>query len=282
MKTGVITKIISNQYTVSSDNTNFLCMPRGILRHKNITPLVGDIVEFDINNLTIDKINPRKNELKRPNVANVDIALVVTSVAEPDLSLNLLDKLLSIITINNIKPVICFTKIDLLNKNQLDSFNKIKNYYENIGYQIFVNTETELIKKELKNKIVVLTGQSGAGKSTLLNKLEPSLDLKTNPISKALNRGVHTTRHVEIYKLDDIYFVDTPGFSAINFSDVTIDDLKHSFIEFNNIDCKYKDCNHDLENDCKIKEKVENNTILKSRYENYLLFKSEIESIKKY
>ena len=276
VRRGIVTKIISNQYTVSIDNEQFECTPRGKFRNTNETIVVGDIVDIDTDTKTIDAILPRKNSLARPLVANIDIALVVTSVKKPDLSLVLLDKLLSIITINKIKPVICFSKLDLCNNEELESIKRITNYYQSIGYNVLTNNDIDELEKLLKGKIVVVTGQTGAGKSSLLNKLDPNLNLKTSPISEALNRGVHTTRHVELFDIKGIFFVDTPGFSAIDFHNVSLEDLKESFIEFKNYSCKYQDCNHDKEDSCSIKENVINKNILESRYQNYLQFKKEI------
>ena len=216
---GRIIKQISNLYTVSVDGDNYECSARGKFRNEHISPLVGDIVKIGIDTLTIDEIMPRKNELKRPVVANVDTALIVTSVKKPDLSLTLLDKLIAIVTSNNIEPVICLTKLDLLNKSEKKEIKNIFKYYKKIGIRVITNNN-RFIKRILKNKLVVLTGQTGAGKSSLLNRINKKLNIETHEISEALNRGVHTTRHTEIYKIGKVYFVDTPGFSSI---DVPVD-----------------------------------------------------------
>jgi len=200
----------------------------------------------------------------------------MTSLKQPNLSLNLLDKLLAIIKINKIEPIICFTKQDLLNELELKEIKNIKKSYEKIGYKVFFNNEIEKIKKHLQDKIVVLTGQSGAGKSSFLNKLDENLNLKTSEISLALNRGVHTTRHVEIYEIENINFVDTPGFSALDLKNITIEQLKKSFLEFTVLNCKYLNCDHDKEDGCEVKNALKNNFILESRYKNYLKMKEEI------
>lgn len=272
MKKGVITKIISNQYTVTIDDDKYECLARGKHRYEKNSPVVGDIVEIDEESLTIERICPRKNKLERPVVANVDVALIMSSVKKPDLSLNLLDKQLTVILANKIEPVICFSKLDLLDKDELKQIKEYQKYYESIGIKTFFNSELEKIKEYLKKRIVVVTGQTGAGKSTFLNKIEPLLNLETKPISEALNRGVHTTRHVELYEIDDIYFVDTPGFSALDLN-IDIETLKETFLEFGKCSCKYKDCNHEKEDGCEVKN---NSKILPSRYENYLKFKKEI------
>lgn len=270
---GKIVKIISNDFTVVSNNKYYVCKSRGKFRNLNITPIVGDNVEFDEKNNYIMNILPRKNTLIRPMVANIDQVFIITSCKHPDLDLNLLDKLLVTIEFNNIKPIICFSKLDLLDSNELENINKIKSYYEKIGYQVFYNNETDKIKICFKDKISVFTGQSGAGKSTLLNKLDNDLNIKTDEISLALGRGKHTTRHVELLNILGGLIADTPGFSSLDFKDMTKSDIRDNFIEFNlyREDCQYKDCMHDKEDDCEIKRKL-GNDILLSRYENYIKF----------
>jgi ribosome biogenesis GTPase len=217
--TGRIIKNISNDYTVDCNNHYYICKPRGILRKNNQTPLVGDIVTINEQEKCITEIHKRKNELIRPSIANVDIAVIVTSVKEPNFDTHLLDKQLTIISYNNILPVIYISKLDLLTDEEKQEINKIINYYQQIGYIISTN-HVDLLKI-IKNKTVVLTGQSGAGKSTLLNTIDPSLQLKTDEISHALGRGKHTTRHTELYVTNNTYIVDTPGFSKIDFYNMT-------------------------------------------------------------
>ena len=269
---GKIIKNISNDYTVLSNNNIYVCKSRGKFRNLKLTPLVGDEVDFDEKNNYILNIYPRKNELLRPPVSNIDQAVIVTSVAYPNLDLNLLDKLISIIEFHNIKPIICFTKLDLLKTN--DEINVIINYYKKIGYQVFINTDLTNIKKIFKDKITVFTGQSGAGKSTLMNNIDNSLNIKTNQISYALGRGKHTTRHVELIPLYGGLVADTPGFSSLNFYDMKESDIRDNFIEFENYkeNCKYRDCMHNKEDECAVKDAIKNNEILKSRYENYINF----------
>ena len=273
-KNGTIIKIISNLYTVQSENETYECRARGKFRNDKTTPLVGDFVVFDYKQNLIKEILPRKNILDRPNVSNVDVALIVTSVRKPNLSLSLLDKQIAVITKSDITPVICLTKCDLLNQEELDDIDKIFSYYERIGIKVFKNTETKKLLEYLKEKIVVLTGQTGAGKSSLINKLG-DLNLKTDEISEALGRGKHTTRHTEIHKVKDVFFVDTPGFSSLDIN-TDKNELKNYFIEFKEFTCKYKDCNHDKEDGCNVKKAVENKQILKSRYDNYIKFRGEL------
>lgn len=269
---GKIIKQISNDYTVKAD-TIHICKARGKFRNMNITPLVGDEVVISDENYILE-IKPRKNELKRPPIANIDEAIIITSLKKPDFSSNLLDKLLVIIEFNNIKPIIIFTKQDLLSKEEFEKLKPYIDYYKKIGYDVYLNNEIDKIKKIFKNKVSVFTGQSGAGKSTLLNRLNKELNLKTNEISDALNRGKHTTRHTELLEIEDGLVADTPGFSAIDFHDMTNSDIRDNFIEFNEYrdECEFRNCTHTHEKKCKIKKKVEDGTILKSRYENYIKF----------
>ena len=271
---GRIIKQISNDYTVLSNNSYYICKARGKFRNLNLKPLVGDIVVFDDNNNYILEINNRKNELVRPPISNVDQAIIVTSVKNPDFSSNLLDKLINVIEYNNIKPIICITKMDLLNNNELDEINEFINYYKSIGYEVYFNTEINKLKNIFKDKITVFTGQSGAGKSTLLNRFDSNLNIKTDEISYALGRGKHTTRHTELINILGGMIADTPGFSSLDFIGMTNSDIRDNFIEFNlyRDKCKYQDCMHDKENDCYVKDKVSDGTILKSRYENYIKF----------
>ena len=269
--TGIIIKCISNDYTVLSNNKEYICKPRGIFRNQKITPLVGDVVDFDEKNNYILKIQKRNNELIRPQIANVDYAIIVTSVKKPDLDTYLLDKTLTIISYNNIIPVIYFTKLDLLNETEQKEINNIITYYKKI-YK--VATSKDELLEIINNKTVVLTGQSGAGKSTLLNKINPKLNLQTSEISDALGRGKHTTRHTELHKVNNSLIADTPGFSKIDFYNMNNIQIRDNMKEmFDNLDkCKYKDCMHINEDNCKVKNLVIEGKILPSRYINYKRF----------
>lgn len=270
---GKIIKILSNNYTVLADSV-YECRARGKLRNIGISPIVGDNVIFDKEQLIIEEILKRKNSLVRPLVSNVDQCLIVVSVKEPDLDLYLLDKLLCLVEFNNIKPIICFTKLDLL--EDVSEIFEIKKYYKKIGYQVFDNTEITEIKKIFKDKITVFTGQSGAGKSTLFNLINPILNLNTAEISKALGRGRHTTRHVELIDVEGGKCADTPGFSSLSFNEMSKEDIRDNMIEFNEYkeNCLYRDCMHNKENDCEVKRLL-GSEILQSRYDNYIKFINE-------
>lgn len=274
---GQIIKQISNLYTVKVGDMLYGCRARGKFRKDNISPMVGDYVIINTEDNVIESILERKNELDRPVIANVDIALIVTSTKKPNLDLNLLDKLISVITFNGIEPVICFTKLDLLNEVEKENIDNLRKYYEMIGINCVYNTDTAEIKRLLDNNIVVLAGQTGAGKSSLLNRLDDELDIETNEISEALGRGKHTTRHVELYEISDGYIADTPGFSALDLKDMNKEQLRDTFVEFRNYECKFRDCMHHKESKCGVKEALEDKMILQSRYNNYLLFLEEVE-----
>ena len=271
---GLIIKNISNDYIVKANNNIYNCKARGKFRNEKIVPLVGDIVTFDEKNNYILQIKKRKNSLIRPNVSNIDNALIITSVKHPNLDTFLLDKLLTIISYNKITPIICFTKLDLLTKEEEKVIEEYIAYYKKIGYKVLRNDKLEEFKEIFKNKLTVFTGQSGAGKSSLLNKLDAKLNLKTDEISYALGRGKHTTRHTELYEIMDGFLVDTPGFSQVDFHGMTKQDIRDNMNEmFDDLEfCKYRDCMHIKEDGCAVKAKVESKEILQSRYNNYKIF----------
>ncbi|MBR1937278.1 MAG: ribosome small subunit-dependent GTPase A [Bacilli bacterium] len=269
---GQIVKISSDLYFVDCDGFVYPCKCRGLFRKEHITPVVGDYVLFSKEKNLIEEVLPRKNIFKRPKVSNIDQAFLITSLKYPDFSDNLLDKFITLMEINHVKPIICITKKDLLDDDDFSKYKKILKYYEKIGYTVIYNTEVSKIKKLLSNKTSVFTGQTGAGKSTLLNKLNPEWNLETGEISKALGRGKHTTRVVELFKILDGKVMDTPGFSSLEFNEVSMEDIRKSFVEFKMYPCIYKDCTHTKEDECVIRKMVKDGKILESRYNNYLSF----------
>ena len=272
---GQIVKIISDLHIVSCNGETYPCKCRGIFRKEHILPLVGDYVLFNEEKKLIEKILPRKNEFLRPKVSNIDQAFLITSLVQPDLSLNLLDKLIVLMELHNVEPIICVTKEDLLKVDERCEIDNILFYYQSIGYSVVSNTELDKIKYLLKGKTTVFTGQTGAGKSTLLNRLQPDWNLETGEISLALGRGKHTTRVVELFSLFDGKVMDTPGFSALDFKDFSKKEIRESFVEFSYYSCPFKDCSHVNEKECEVRKAVFANNIMKSRYNDYLNFIGE-------
>lgn len=310
--TGTIIKQISNLYTVLTDDGKLLeVRAKGKLRYMQvdgnspfyktvssktkkelkrmqIEPKVGDRVLLNTSDDTIliDDIEPRKNDLYRPDVSNVDQMLLVFSGIKPDFNEPLLDKFLVILEMYGIQTHIILTKTDLMDEALLKSVHQTLEYYASIGYPfIAVNPKTkeglDVIKALLKDKISVVSGQTGVGKSTLLNRLIPTLSLQTQEISDALGRGKHTTRHTELFPLAGGLIADTPGFSKLSFEHIEDTELRHYFKEFQSYSCKFSSCLHIHEPSCGIKEAVSNGDILQSRYNSYLSFYETIKGQKK-
>ncbi|EOT40070.1 MULTISPECIES: ribosome small subunit-dependent GTPase A [Enterococcus] len=282
---GQIRKALSGfYYVVTADNTIYQTRGRGNFRKRKLTPLVGDWVEFESSNLTdgyILDLLPRKNELVRPPVANIDLGIVVISMVEPAFSYNLLDRFLVNLEYKDIEPVIYLSKLDLLtDKQQLEN---VKAVYNAIGYEVIAfesdKANKDALEKLFHDKLSVFMGQSGAGKSTLLNKIRPDLDLATAAISNYLGRGKHTTRHVELLEIGGGLVADTPGFSSLEFQDITSQELPRMFPEFVKAApfCKFRECQHVNEPGCEVKHRVESGEIAPTRYANYLQFLEEIE-----
>ncbi|KAA1042757.1 ribosome small subunit-dependent GTPase A [Macrococcus equipercicus] len=288
MREGLIYKALSGFYYVDSEGESFQCRARGVFRKKGISPLVGDEVIFQIENETdgyITELKPRRNELKRPPVANIDQVLVVMSAKEPEFSKNLIDKFLVIVESYDIEPCLIVTKKDLLNAAQTAAIESQLSDYEAIGYRTYFVSNLEdqsALADILVDGINVLSGQSGVGKSSLINAVKPDSQLETGIISSALNRGKHTTRHVELIQVNGKYLADTPGFSALDIAHIDKYILKNCFPEFvaREDQCRYRECLHVNEPSCAVKAAVESGEVMQSRYDNYLQLMNEIETRK--
>ena len=281
----MIGKIIKSQkeiYYVLTEEKTFMCKARGVFRNKNIKPLVGDNVEFDITEDSkgyITKILERKNQIKRPNIANIDQILYFITIKNPSLNLFNIDKYLSMCEYINIDVIIIVSKKDLADKKELDFLRM----YEKIGYKlIFIDNYNDFPKRKiletLRGKTSAVSGSSGVGKSTFLSNLVEN-EIEIGSISEKSKRGKNTTRHIEIFNLEkNTNIFDTPGFDSFDID--FIDDekkLKYCFREFDNNSCKFKDCNHINEPKCKVKEDLSKNMIEKTRYENYITLFEEIK-----
>ena len=286
MQKGQIIKALAGFYYVKSQGQVYQCRARGKFRKDSLKPLVGDYCEFSIENQTegyILSLLPRKNSLIQPPICNVDQALLVFSAKEPDMNLLLLDRFLILIEHLQIQPIICISKMDLVDSSLI--YHQMKPY-EDAGYQVlYVSSKQEqgieAVKNIFKDKVTVVTGQSGVGKSSLLNALDIHLQIDTNEISKALGRGKHTTRHVELIEMYGGYVADTPGFSSLelNIEPVDLAISYHDFHEFSK-QCKFRGCLHESEPHCAVKNAVEQGEISSQRYEHYLMFLKESKLLK--
>ena len=246
------------------------------------SPKVGDnvIIENDM----IDHYEERVNELIRPDIANVDQIFLIFASKEPDFSFYLLDLFILNIVKNNIKPVICVTKIDLLSDDELNDLKSKLKYYEDLGYRVLYTSSKHSIGIDeihdiLRNKITIFSGQTGAGKSSLINEIIPGFELKTQEISYALGRGKHTTREISLYPYLDGLVGDTPGFSKLDAINIKLSDLAKLFIEFKNYGCKFNDCNHlPSSKGCGIREALDKGLILESRYKSYVRLYEELKN----
>ena len=249
-----------------------------------LSPKVGDIVTID--NDMIASFDERKNELIRPDIANVDQVLLVFAAKKPDFSFYLLDLFLTIIKANNIDVVIVISKVDMLSDDEYTKLKADMKYYEDLGYKVlFVNSINKSgiddVKEVLKNKITILSGQTGAGKSTLINALIPEFNLQTQEISEALGRGKHTTRQINLYSYLGGFIGDTPGFSKLDVNLIKRESLKDLFFDFKKYHCKFNDCIHTASiKGCMVHEAYLKKEILPSRYESYLKLLKEIGDLK--
>ncbi len=269
-----IIKIVSKEYTLMNENRErFDAIVMGKVRLQ-MTPAAGDLVEAQKTDgrWVIQKILPRHNRLIRPFVANVDQAIIVMSVRDPDFSPALIDRLSMLICEAGIEPLLCVTKCDLGIDPETEE--RIREY-EKGPMRVIRTAKGSLdpsLASVLDGKITVLTGQSGAGKSTLLNQLEPSFHLATQEISKALGRGKHTTRHNELHEVAGGLVADTPGFSSLDFSHITKYELGQYVPDFVPYigRCRFNDCIHQNEPGCAVKEAVSQKIIPEVRYLDYL------------
>ena len=291
MPEGKIIKALSGFYYVLDGDQIIQCRGRGVFRKNKITPLVGDDVVYQADNDKegyILEIKDRFNELVRPPISNVDQAVLVFSAKEPTFSTSLLDRFLVLVEAGDIRPIICITKMDLVDDDALkEQIHQYAEDYRNIGYSVYLTSMKsgrgiEDIIPHFQDKITVFAGQSGVGKSSLLNAISPDLELKTAGISAHLGRGKHTTRHVELIDINGGLVADTPGFSSLEFAGIEAEDLGSAFLEISekSAECKFRGCLHMKEPNCAVKRAVENGEIAQYRYDHYVEFLTEIKDRK--
>lgn len=291
--TGKIIKGIAGFYYVHiEDKGIYECKARGIFRNQRIKPLVGDNVSVDIldeqeKEGNITEIIPRKNELLRPAVANIDQALVIFAITKPDPDFKLLDRFLIRMEQQSLTSIICFNKQDIALEEEKDF---IRRAYEPCGYPVlflsaYREEGLEALKELLTGRTTALAGPSGVGKSTLINALSPYAGMETGSISKKIERGRHTTRHSEIIALgDETYIMDTPGFTSLHISEITKEELSGYYPEFKLYEpsCRFGGCAHISEPDCGVKTAVEQGKISRVRYGNYKVLYQELKDIRRY
>lgn len=275
---GTVIKNENGYFSVlGDDGAIYDCKVRGRLKKDRYSLLVGDHVEIESigdGKGTIESIIPRKNSLHRPYVANIDQVILTVAAHHPDINTFLLDELLVMIEDADIPVVLCINKWDLHDEGT----NALKAIYEKIGYKVIMTSTitgegVDALRELLQGKITAFAGPSGVGKSSLLNAVEPDFSFQTGEVSEKTRRGRHTTRHASLYPLgDDSFIMDTPGFSALDFSHISKTRLPSLFPEFeDNIDgCRFIPCSHTHEPVCGVKAALENGEIAPSRYENYV------------
>lgn len=282
---GIVVGLIAGFYDVQTENQVVRTRARGVFRKNNQKPVVGDRVKIQIDEQGTSylvEVLPRTNLIGRPALANVNHVLLVISAVEPDFSLPLLDRFLTFFAWQDVSVSIYLSKSDLTESVKLSKILSNLSYYAKIGYQFFDNWEelaNKLPNEIKKDQIWTLAGQSGAGKSTLINHIKQDLKQETAAISTSLNRGKHTTRTVQLFQLGKGFLADTPGFSAIDFTPIKINELCNYFVEFKRASsqCKFRGCQHLKEPNCEVKKLVEEKQIKQSRYDDYLVMRTEIE-----
>ncbi|MDF9408150.1 MAG: putative ribosome biogenesis GTPase RsgA [Pelotomaculum sp. PtaB.Bin013] len=285
---GIVRKAYSGYYYVYDGHCEWECSLRGRFRYEKQQVLVGDRVELAPTQDRVGvivKILPRRSALFRPPIANVDQAIIIFSVRQPEPNPGLLDRFLITAIMNQIDPLICFNKIDLIKDYEFDLVSRYQGIYPVVVTSAVTGAGLDRLRGKLRGKVSVFAGPSGVGKSTILNAIMPELTLKTGAISEKLKRGKHTTRHVELIPLpEDGLVADTPGFSNLDLPDIKLEELARYFPEMEEYsgNCHFGGCLHDKEPGCAVKEAVELGGIEESRYRQYVEFLQELRGRRRY
>lgn len=287
---GLVRKGIGGFYTVETPEGFYTCTARGKFRKERISPYAGDRVRItgeEDSTGALEEILPRRNFLVRPPIANIDQLFIVASLRHPFPEPLIIDKTIAVAEMEEIQPILVLTKTDLEDGSQL------KAIYDLAGVPCLVVSSVtgqgvDQVRELLRGKISAFTGNSGVGKSSLLNALFPEFQLKTGEISQKLGRGRHTTREVELYKLEDGgYVADTPGFSTFDIERYRLTDkekLVYGFREFLPYlgECQFTSCSHTCEKGCAILQAVEEGKISRSRHESYCSMYQEVKDVKQW
>ncbi|MCI7323618.1 MAG: ribosome small subunit-dependent GTPase A [Lachnospiraceae bacterium] len=290
---GKIVKGISGFYYVHVAGTGiYECKAKGIFRNQKKKPLVGDDVRIAVldekeHTGNVEELLPRKNELIRPAVANIDQALVIFAAAKPQPNLNLLDRFLCMMEYQTVPAVICFNKCDLISEEEEERLAAI---YAAAGYEILFTSaktgkNTDRLKALLAGRTTAVAGPSGVGKSSLVNLTQDQVSMETGRISEKIQRGKHTTRHSELIAIsEETYIMDTPGFSSLEIPGLEPEQLWTCFPEFvpYEPECRFTCCSHISEPGCGVKEALEQGKISRERYEHYVLFYEEMKQRRRY
>lgn len=271
---GKILSTVGGVYVVYANGINYRLFSKGIFRFKKQKLLVGDNVIFNDEEMIIEAIDERSNELIRPKVANVDLLLVTMSVVEPELSIELLYKFLTYANMNSIKASVIFTKVDKL--NDFKKLDATKKDLEKLGYEVYYlskekDAELDRLINDINGKSVIFMGQTGVGKSSAINHIDPNFDRKIGEYSVALGRGKHQTKEVILLPHENGFIGDTPGFSSLDLN-IFKEDLAQYFPGYDKYytQCYFSNCLHQNEKQCKIKEEILNGNLSKEGYEAYI------------
>ncbi|MCM1123537.1 MAG: ribosome small subunit-dependent GTPase A [Eubacterium sp.] len=292
MQGKIIKGIAGFYYVYVEGHGTYECKAKGIFRKDHVKPLVGDDVVVDVideGEMTgnIRQILPRKSALIRPAVANVDQALILFAIVKPNPNFNLLDRFLIRMERQCLPTIICFNKQDIASAQEKEA---LRHSYETCGYRVlFVsaleNEGIEQVRELLAGKTTTVAGPSGVGKSSLINRLAPEANMETGEISVKIERGKHTTRHSELIALgEETYIVDTPGFTSLDISEITKEELGQYYPEFVQYEpyCKFSGCAHISEPSCGVKDAVAEGKISRVRYENYKVLYQELKDVRRY